>query len=301
MSSKVHIIEVGPRDGLQNESTLLATDVKLKFIEMLYAAGLTTIEVTSFVRPDRIPQMKDSKELYTQVSSRIGDKARLPCLVPNLKGLETAIACHVKEIALFTATSDEFNKKNINASVDESFVRLNEVAQKAKAQGIEMRGYLSTAFGCPYQGKVTIDSVVKNTQRLLDLGAKEVSIGDTIGVANPKLVTQTVKALADNFDLNQMAMHFHDTEGMALANILKSYELGITKFDSSAAGLGGCPYARGATGNVATDDVVHMFEQMGVNTGVDEDKLYAASEYIGNALNRPSPSKYFNAKKGRKV
>jgi len=301
MTKKVNLVEVGPRDGLQNEKSLVETDVKFEFIKMLYEAGLDVIEVTSFVRADKIPQMQDAKELYEKVSKNLDlSKLRTPCLVPNLKGLENAHALGVSEIALFTATSNTFNQKNINATVDESFVRLKQVADISQEYGIKIRGYLSTVFGCPYEGMIDTDQVLSTLEKLVDLNVYEVSLGDTIGVANPVQVRKLISEIKKNFDLSQMAMHFHDTEGMALANINTSFEEGITIFDSSAAGLGGCPYAKGATGNVATDDVVNLFNKLGVDTGVDMDKLHKASSYILEHLKKESVSKFYNAYKGRK-
>lgn len=301
MSKKVSIVEVGPRDGLQNEPGLVPTDVKFEFIKKLFEAGLDVIEVTSFVRADKIPQMQDAKELYTKVSSELDlSKLRTPCLVPNLKGLENAHALGVSEIALFTATSDTFNKKNINATVDESFERLGLVANKSKEYNMKIRGYLSTVFGCPYEGNIETEQVLRTLDKLMKLDVYEVSLGDTIGVANPIQVRSLVNEIKKNFDLSKIAMHFHDTEGMALANINTSFEEGITIFDSSAAGLGGCPYAKGATGNVATDDVVNLFSKLGVETGVDMNKLHEASSYILENLKKDSVSKFYNAYKGRK-
>ncbi|OIQ20385.1 MAG: hydroxymethylglutaryl-CoA lyase [Bacteriovorax sp. MedPE-SWde] len=302
MDNKVTLVEVGPRDGLQNESSIVDTDVKFEFIKLLHDAGLNVIEITSFVRPDKIPQMKDASDLYNMVVDNIDlSNLRTPCLVPNLKGLETAMKLNVSEIAIFTATSNTFNIKNINATVDESFQRLSLVSDKAREVSLDIRGYLSTVFGCPYEGIVKKEQVIKTIDKLLKLGVYEVSLGDTIGVANPEQVRSLILEIKKNFDLSKMAMHFHDTEGMALANIYASYEEGIRVFDSSAAGLGGCPYAKGATGNVATDDIVNLFHKIGVNTGVDQDKLHKASSYILNHLKKNSPSKYFNAREGRKA
>ncbi len=304
MSKKVKIVEVGPRDGLQNEKTFVATTDKLEFIRLLSETGLKTIEVTSFVRAEKIPQMQDAATLYPEVL-KFTDPLGIatPCLVPNLKGLEIARDLGVKEISMFTATSNTFNQTNINATVEEAHQRQVEVAKVAKANGMKMRGYLSTVFGCPYEKDVTDKSIIEGIERLLELGCYEISLGDTIGVANPAQVKRIVKLIDSKFELSQMAMHFHDTEGMALANIYASLEASngdIEVFDSSAAGLGGCPYAKGASGNVATDDVVNLLHKLGLDTGVDMDKLHKASEFITNKIGHQAPSKFFQAYKGRK-
>lgn len=301
MTKEIKIVEVGPRDGLQNEKSFVATEDKLEFIRLLSETGLSTIEVTSFVRPDKIPQMQDAAELYPQVLKFTQDKGiATPCLVPNLKGLEVAKGLGVKEISMFTATSNTFNQKNINATIEEAHSRQIEVAKAALSEGMKVRGYLSTVFGCPYEKEIKDEAIIDGIQRLLDLGCYEISLGDTIGVANPMQVKRITKLIANSFDLKQMAMHFHDTEGMALANIYASLEEGVSVFDSSAAGLGGCPYAKGASGNVATDDVVNLLHKLGVNTGIDMDKLHAASEFITSKIGHQAPSKFFQAYKGRK-
>ncbi|MFG1499252.1 hydroxymethylglutaryl-CoA lyase [Halobacteriovorax sp. XZX-3] len=301
MTKKIKIVEVGPRDGLQNEKSFVATEDKLEFIKLLSETGLSTIEVTSFVRPDKIPQMQDAAELYPQVLKITEDKGiATPCLVPNLKGLELAKSLGVKEISMFTATSNTFNQKNINATIEEAHARQIEVAKAALDEGMKVRGYLSTVFGCPYEKEIKDKSIVDGIQRLLDLGCYEISLGDTIGVANPNQVRRITKLIKDHFGLKQMAMHFHDTEGMALANIYASLEEGIEVFDSSAAGLGGCPYAKGASGNVATDDVVNLLHKLGFDTGVDMDKLHDASSFIISKIGHTAPSKFFQAYKGRK-
>ncbi|EPZ51305.1 HMGL-like protein [Bacteriovorax sp. BAL6_X] len=301
MTKKIKIVEVGPRDGLQNEKSFVATEDKLEFIRLLSETGLSTIEVTSFVRPDKIPQMKDAANLYPQVLKFTQEKGiATPCLVPNLKGLEVAKELGVTEISMFTATSSTFNQKNINATIEEAHARQIEVAKAALNEGMKVRGYLSTVFGCPYEKDIEDKDILDGIQRLLDLGCYEISLGDTIGVANPDQVKRITKLIAKNFDLKQMAMHFHDTEGMALANIYASLEEGIEVFDSSAAGLGGCPYAKGASGNVATDDVVNLLHKLGYETGVDMDKLHDASSFIISKIGHTAPSKFFQAYKGRK-
>lgn len=293
--SKVKIVEVGPRDGLQNEKTILPLETKFEFIKKLSETGLQTIEITSFVKASAIPQMSDATELFTKVKNELPENINYPCLVPNLKGYETALALGVKEIALFSATSDAFTAKNINSTVNDSFVRMKEVADQAKKDGIRIRGYISTAFGCPYEGEEPVSKLVNVTKRFFDLGVYEVSVGDTIGVATPKQVREYLKVLGQEFDMTKMAMHFHDTRGMAMSNILVSLENGIRTFDSSAGGLGGCPYAKGATGNVATEDVWYLCHSMGMETGVDLDKLIEAAQYILKKLDKTAGSKFHKA------
>jgi hydroxymethylglutaryl-CoA lyase len=292
LPQKIRVVEVGPRDGLQNEKTLVSLDDKIQFIKKLIDAGLRDIEATSFVRKEKIPQMGDGSELCTALKS---SQANLISLVPNLKGLEEAIKVGVKEIAVFTSTSNTFNKKNINASIDESLVKIAEVMRLAKNNNIRIRGYISTAFGCPYEGKTSVQEFIRIAQFLQSNGAYEVSIGDTIGVAHPLQVKQFIETIRQSFSLSFFSMHFHDTRGMALANILTSLELGITSFDSSAGGLGGCPYAVGALGNVATEDLIYLLHSLGIETGVDMQKLAEASVYIFSKLNREVASKYLRA------
>lgn len=290
----IKIVEVGPRDGLQNEKTILKTEDKLKFIELLSLCGLQTIEVTSFVKPEAIPQMADAVELFNKVKL-LSSTINFPCLVPNLKGYETAKALGVKEIALFSATSDSFTKKNVNASVDETFERMQDVAAAAIKDGIRIRGYISTSFGCPYEGKMDVAKLQSVTERFFKLGAHEVSVGDTIGVATPKQVREYIQVLKKSFPIEKLAMHFHDTRGMALTNIHVSLEEGITTFDSSAGGLGGCPYAKGATGNVATEDVWYLMQSQGLETGIDIKKLSEASKFILEKINKQTESKFLKA------
>jgi hydroxymethylglutaryl-CoA lyase len=290
----IKIVEVGPRDGLQNEKTILKTEDKLRFIELLSLTGLQTIEVTSFVKPEAIPQMADATELFTKVKS-LSSTINFPCLVPNLKGYETAKALGVKEIALFSATSDSFTKKNVNATVEETFERMQDVAAAAIKDGIRIRGYISTSFGCPYEGKMDVAKLQAVTDRFFKLGAYEVSVGDTIGVATPKQVREYIQSLKKSFPVEKLAMHFHDTRGMALTNIHVSLEEGITTFDSSAGGLGGCPYAKGATGNVATEDVWYLMQSQGLETGIDIKKLSEASKFILEKINKQTESKFLKA------
>lgn len=296
LPKKVRIVEVGPRDGLQNEKTIVSLEDKVTFIKMLAEAGLHEIEATSFVRADKIPQMSDGSELFKKLINEPSlSKTSLISLVPNAKGLELAVNAGVKEIAIFTSTSNTFNQKNINATIEESMVRLEEVMAKAKPHGLRARAYVSTVFGCPYEGKTSLTVLKDLIIRLKNLGVYEISLGDTIGIANPLQVRETIDFLKKDFDLDFFAMHFHDTRGMAAANILTSLEMGLTSFDSSAAGLGGCPYAKGASGNVATEDLYFLFSSMGIETGIEIEKLAKASQFILSKLQKESGSKYLKA------
>ncbi len=296
MPKKVRIVEVGPRDGLQNEKTIVSLEDKVTFIRMLADAGLSEIEATSFVRAEKIPQMSDGVELYgALVKEEALKKAKLISLVPNDKGLDNALSAGVKEIAVFTATSNTFNQKNINATVDESLKRIDAVMARANKEGLKTRGYISTVFGCPYEGKTSLVELKRVANHLESLGVHEISLGDTIGVANPLQVKETIEFLKSDFSLDFFAMHFHDTRGMAVANILASLEMGMTSFDSSAGGLGGCPYAKGASGNVATEDLIYLFSSMGIETGVNMEKLAQASSFILNKLSKGSSSKSLTA------
>ncbi|WP_127717602.1 hydroxymethylglutaryl-CoA lyase [Halobacteriovorax sp. HLS] len=295
LPKSARIIEVGPRDGLQNEATILSWKEKLQFIDMLVAAGLKSIEITSFVRSSKIPQMGDAKELFEAVSKKdYFSSISTPCLVPNMKGMENALALGVKEIAIFTSTSNTFNQKNINATIEESIERFEPVVKAATQNGIKIRGYVSTVFGCPYEGETSIETLKFLLKKLQEFGCYEVSLGDTIGVANPLQTKKILEQIQDEIEFDKVAMHFHDTRGMALANILSSLEMGITNFDSSAGGLGGCPYAVGSSGNVATEDVVYLLHSMGIETGIDMKKLSQASELILGKLKKQSPSKFLN-------
>jgi hydroxymethylglutaryl-CoA lyase len=292
----IRIVEVGARDGLQNEKSILSTDDKFEFIRLLSETGLKTIETTSFVKAPAIPQMADAHDLYTRVATQFGASGiNFPCLVPNMHGLTDAVKVGVKEIALFSATSDSFTKKNVNATVDETFVRMKPVADEAKKLGVRVRAYVSTAYGCPYEGKMPLAKLVKVIEEFLKLGVYEVSIGDTIGVATPQQVAESLKTLVPQFGADKLALHFHDTRGMAVTNILKGIEAGITTFDSSAGGLGGCPYAKGATGNVATEDVWYLCHSLGLKTGVDLDKLVKASTFILGKVGKETGSKFLRA------
>lgn len=292
----VRIVEVGPRDGLQNEKTILDTNSKMQFIEMLIEAGFSTIEATSFVRSEKIPQMSDAKELIEGLKAKSINFDMLPCLVPNLKGFEIAIDLGIKEIAVFTATSEEFNKKNINATIDESLERIRLVCLEAQKYKVKVRGYISTVFGCPYEGDTSLDTLKFVLDKLFSFGCYEVSLGDTIGIGHPDQVKEIYNFLKSKTDMSKIAWHFHDTRGMALANIYSAYQEGARTFDSSAGGLGGCPYAKGASGNVASEDVVQMFDLMGISTGIDLSKLVKASTFILSKLGRASASKAYQAK-----
>lgn len=290
----IRIVEVGPRDGLQNEKTVISAQDKALFISKLRDSGHRSIEVTSFVRPDMIPQMSDAKELFPLVSG-LKENIDLPCLVPNLKGLDLAIELGVKEVAVFTASSDSFNQKNINATVSQSFDRIQPVVEKALAAGMKVRGYASTAFGCPYEGEISAQKTVEVALRLKELGCYEISLGDTIGSGTPTSVREVLSLLLKSMPVDQVALHFHDTRGMAIANCLTGLEFGVSVFDASAGGLGGCPYAKGATGNLATEDLVYLCYSMGIETGVDLSKLSAASEFMLEKLGKKTTSKFLQA------
>ncbi len=298
LPKKIKIVEVGPRDGLQNEKEFISTDVKLNYIQKLIDSGLETIEATSFVSPRAIPQMKDSVDLFEKIKTTDSFKkssVHFPCLVPNMKGFETALKLGVKEISLFSATSSEFTQKNINATVEESFVRMEEIAKAAKENSIRIRAYISTAFGCPYNGEMPASALVDIIERFEKLEPYEISIGDTIGVATPAQVDSYLKEVLKVVDKSRVAMHLHDTRGMAVANTLVSLEHGISIYDSSSGGLGGCPYAKGATGNVATEDLIYLFDSLGIEHGVDLEKLVDASSYILEAVKKKTPSKFLSA------
>jgi len=284
-SRNVRIVEVGPRDGLQNEKRVLSTADKFRLITKLVGCGIKHIETTSFVRAPRIPQLADAEDLFVLINrSLLCEGVHFSALVPNLKGLEAAINVNVKEIAVFTATSEAFNLKNINATIDESLQRISSVCIGAKKKEMKIRGYVSTAFGCPYGGDASVASIIKISRELFDMGAYEVSIGDTIGTATPGKVVEVVRVLKDNFPLEKIAMHFHDTGKMAISNTLAAFEEGITVFDSSVGGLGGCPYAQGATGNVASEHLLSLFDSLGVETGISLNELRETASWIRHLL-----------------
>jgi len=283
---QVKIVEVGPRDGLQNCVTILDLETKFLFIEQLIAAGLKNIELTSFVRPDVIPQLADATALVERVKDApFFKQANFTCLVPNFRGVEAAHRAGVTDVAVFIAASEGFSKANINASIAESLQRVEAVITFAKAHQMRVRGYLSTVFGCPYDGGVPVEQVVRLTKELLNLGVYEVSLGDTTGVGTPLMVDQLIKELRSAGIAEQkIAMHFHDTTGFALANVIVAMECGITTFDSSVGGIGGCPFAPGAAGNVSTNSVVSLLESMGIDTGIDQVKLKNVADFIKKSL-----------------
>ena len=289
LPSHVRIVEVGPRDGLQNEKTFLPTALKIELIDRLSQTALATIEATSFVSPKWVPQLADAADVYTAISKMPG--VRYPVLVPNLQGYERARAVGVSEIAVFTAASEAFNRKNINASIDESIERFTPVLERAKDDGVAVRGYVSTVLGCPYQGEVPLADVVRVAKRLHALGCYEVSLGDTIGIGTPAKARAMLAAVAEQVPMSALAVHFHDTRGQALANILGCLELGVAVVDSSVSGVGGCPYARGASGNVASEDVVYMLHGMGISTGIDLQKLIETGRWLSTQLARDNGSK----------
>ena len=289
---KIQIVEVGPRDGLQNEDTMLDVEARLELIRHLVGAGLQRIEVGAFVSPKKVPQMADSAVVLDQINkSGFSSSKRFSVLVPNEQGMALAIKHGCKEVAVFTAASESFTKSNINCSIDESLRRFEPVFKMAKANKIKVRAYVSTCFGCPYEGYVDPRKVVEVCAKLIKQGAYEISVGDTIGVANPKQVKSLISKLSKKIPKKKLAMHFHDTRGTALANIFASIESGIQVFDSSVGGLGGCPYAPGASGNVATEDVVYILEGMGIRTGIDIQKLLDLDVWISKTLGRKLPSK----------
>jgi len=296
VSEAVSVYEVGLRDGLQNEAAFVPTTEKIALAETLADAGLRRIELTSFVKPDWIPQLADHAIVAAQVPRRAG--VAHSALVPNKKGLEGASRAGLSEIAIFMSASETHSQKNINKSVDKALVTLDEVARAALDLGMRVRAYLSVVFGCPYEGRQDPHRVLELVERLLDMGAYEVSLGDTIGVANPKQVRELLGLLAASVPLERLALHMHDTRGVALANVLAGLDAGVRTFDTAFGGLGGCPYAPGASGNLATEDAVYMLEGMGFDTGVDLDTLVAASERVAALLARSLPSKVLQAELG---
>lgn len=292
----VKIVEVGPRDGLQNEGTIVPTADKIEYVKLLMQSGLKTIEATSFVKPSAIAQMSDATEVFQGIKKFENfQEFDFPCLVPNEKGLENALSVGVSSIALFTATSQEFNKKNINASIEESFKRFEKILESVSGKDIRLRGYVSTVFGCPYEGEISTSQIVDVVKRLNDLGMHEISLGDTIGVATPNKVEEVINALEQAGLKSKLAMHFHDTRGMAIVNIKQSLDCGIRVFDSASGGLGGCPYAVGSAGNVATEDVLYLLESLGFETGVDIRTVAKASQFILEKVKKSTPSKYLQS------
>lgn len=295
---KVKIVEVGPRDGLQNETEILPTEVKIQLIHKLAGAGLTSIEATSFVSPRWIPQLADAEEVLTGIERRPG--VVYSALVPNLRGLERARASGLTEVAVFMSASETHNRKNINKSIEDTLPVLQEVTREAIALGMRVRGYVSTVFGCPYEGKVPIENSRRIVRELLTMGVYEVSLGDTIGVATPKQVLEVCEVLAQDVPTRQLAGHFHNTRGTGLANVLAALEAGIRTFDSSIGGLGGCPYAPGAAGNISTEDLVYMLHGMDYDTGIDQTRLLEAGLYVQKQLGRELDSKVLKAHQAAK-
>ncbi len=293
MTGSVRIVEVGPRDGLQNEKTIIATADKVELIDRLSRTGLRSIEATSFVSPKWIPQLADAAEVFAAIDRKPG--ISYPVLVPNEKGYERAREAGAQEVAVFTAASEAFNRKNINAGIDESIERFLPVLERARADGVKVRGYVSTVLGCPYQGRVPVADVVRVAARLHALGCYEISLGDTIGVGTPHKARAMLKAVAAEVPMPALAVHFHDTYGQALANILACLEEGVAVVDSAVSGTGGCPYAKGASGNVASEDVVYLLHGLGVETGIDLDKLSETGLWLSALLGHETSSKVSRA------
>ncbi|MBZ5559852.1 MAG: hydroxymethylglutaryl-CoA lyase [Acidobacteriia bacterium] len=295
---RITVVEVGPRDGLQNEHARVSTADKIAFVDRLSAANLPVIEVSAFVSPKWVPQMADAAGVFAGITRRAG--TRYTALVPNLAGLDRAVAAGVTEIAVFASSTETFSRKNINQSIDESLATYRDVCEGARAAGVRVRGYLSTAFGCPFEGEVAPGRVADVAVRLAELGVFEVAVSDTIGVAHPGEVSRVLDAVLARLPADRVALHFHDTRGTALANVLAALPYGIATFDASAGGLGGCPYAPGAAGNLATDDLIYMLNGMGIETGVSLTALSEASAFIGSKIDHRLPSKYAQAAASKK-
>ncbi|MBM9547082.1 hydroxymethylglutaryl-CoA lyase [Leptospira sp. 201903074] len=294
---QIKITEVGPRDGLQNEKTILSTQDKFEFVSRLVESGIKNIELTSFVRKDRIPQMGDVIELAGLVLPKFQNQVQFSCLTPNAKGYEGAKESGFSEVAVFTATSETFTKKNINMTIQESLDFFKPIFTAAKADGIKVRGYISTVIACPYEGKIKPEQTLAIAERLLEAGAYEISLGETIGVAVPTEVESLLEVLLKKISTTHLAGHFHDTYGMAIANIKQSLSMGLRSFDSSAGGLGGCPYAKGAAGNVATEDLVYFLHKEGHETGIQLDSLIKASQFMEERIGRKLTSRTYVAMK----
>lgn len=287
--NQVRIVEVGPRDGLQNEKALLSSAIKVELIERLSACGHSTVEVSSFVSPKWVPQLADAAEVFGAITQRPG--VRYPVLVPNVQGLERALAVGAREVAIFAAASEAFSLKNTNASIAEVLQRFEAVMAGAKAAGISVRAYVSCVLGCPYQGEVAVADVVRLSKQLYQMGCYEISLGDTIGVGTPQRAAALMRALASEIPISALAGHFHDTYGQALANVYASLDVGVRVFDASVAGLGGCPYAKGATGNVASEDVLYLLDQLGMDSGVNMLQLAQTGAWISSVLGRENQSR----------
>jgi hydroxymethylglutaryl-CoA lyase len=293
LPSQVTVVDVAPRDGLQNEHAKITTAQKVTLVNLLSEAGVPVIEAGAFVSLKWVPQMADTAGVLALIDRRPG--TRYPVLVPNLRGLERALASGAGEIAVLAAASETFSRRNINQSIDESFVTMAAVCERASQTGVRVRGYLSTCFGCPYEGDVPVERVGQLTRALLDLGVFEVALSDTTGVAHPGQVWQVLDAVTRHASLSKIALHFHDTRGTALSNVLAGLQAGVTTYDASCGGLGGCPYAPGASGNLATEDLVYMLNGLDINTGIDLDRLLAASTFASTRIEHPLPSRYFQA------
>jgi len=293
LPERATVVEVGPRDGLQSQGAVIPAETKIEFVNRLSRSGLAVIEAGAFVSPRWVPQMADSEAVLRGIDRRPG--ARYPVLVPNLQGLERALAAGAREIAVFTAASETFNRRNTNAGIAESIERFRPVTERARAEGLGVRGYVSTCFGCPYEGPVAPEKVLEVVRRLDDIGVKEFSIGDTIGVAHPGQIEAVFAVLLAAFPADRLALHAHDTRGTALANCHRALTLGIATFDTSAGGVGGCPYAPGAAGNLATEDLVYLLHGLGVATGVDLAALVEASAYLEGVLGVPLPGRAYQA------
>ena len=287
--TNVRLVEVGARDGLQNEANPVSTAIKLELIDRLGDAGLSYIEAASFVSPKWVPQMGDAREVITGIQRRSG--ITYAALTPNLRGLESALECGVQEVAVFGAASESFTQKNINCSIAESLERFAPVIELAKKSNIPVRGYVSTVMGCPYEGDIAPSKVAEVSKTLFDMGCYEISLGDTVGVGTPLKAKRMLEAVNQHIPMNKLAAHFHDTYGQALANLYAVLEEGIAVIDSSVAGLGGCPYAKGAAGNVASEDVVYLLNGLGIKSGINLDKLAATGDWITRTINRPNRSK----------
>ena len=293
LPKKVKIVEVGPRDGLQNEQQPISTEVKIELIHRLADAGVSYIEAGSFVNPKWVPQMAGSDAVFQGIERKAG--VTYAALTPNLQGFERAVSVNVSEVAIFAAASEAFSQKNINCSIDESLDRFASIMEAAKAAGLPVRSYISCVVGCPYEGEVDPRKVAEVAARLDDMGCYEVSLGDTIGVGTPGSIVRVIEAVAERVSIHKLAVHLHDTYGQALANIYAALQMGIDVVDSSVAGLGGCPYAKGAAGNVATEDLVYMLNGLGIEHGVDLDKLIVAGRFITDKLGRENGSKVSRA------
>ena len=284
VAKKIQIVEVGPRDGLQNEKIWVETETKIALIEKLADAGLTKIEAASFVSPKWVPQMKDAFEVLSGIERRPG--VTYPVLTPNLKGFERALEAGVTEVAVFGAASEAFSQKNINCSISESVERFRPVIEAAQKNSVRVRGYISCVLGCPYQGEVSLEFVGNLAEKMFEMGCYEISLGDTIGIGTPLQAKKMVETVAEKVPVSNLALHFHDTRGQALANIYACLEIGVSVIDASVSGLGGCPYAQGASGNVATEDVVYMLHGIGIKTGVDIEKLIESGRFISDVFGR---------------